>query len=235
MIIPVASCKKEKLDDCFTSVGKFISEERPASFFHSINMKDNVNLIIKQGEQFSIEVEGGENLINAVGTEIQDSILFITNDLTCNWIRDYDNELNVIITSPALKNIRYESSGDINTDGLVKFDELAITVWGGGGSINLDLDCRVLDMGLHYGTVDFNVKGKSKMTTIYANSYGPFYCGQLDSEIVFIRNQGTNDCYIHANHILEAVITNIGSIYYTGNPYELKCNDNGAGEIRKIG
>ncbi|HLN52907.1 MAG TPA: DUF2807 domain-containing protein [Lentimicrobium sp.] len=230
----ITSCKKEKLDDCFTSAGEFVSVERPASYFHSVNMRDNVNLIIKSGDNFSIETQGGRNLVDAIGTEIKDSILFITNSLLCNWVRDYDNPLNVVITSPALKDIRYESSGDISTDELLIIDELAISVWGGGGSINLELDCRILDLGLHYGTVDFNVKGKSKMTTIYANSYGPFYCNLLDSEIVYIRNQGTNDCYIHANHILEAVITSIGSIYYSGNPYDLKCTDTGKGELIKL-
>lgn len=230
----ITSCAKEKLDDCFTSAGESVLVERPVSYFHSIAMNDNVNLIIRTGSNFSIHAEGGKNLIDAIGTEIKDSILIITNSLSCNWVRDYNHPLNVIVTSPALKNIHYESSGDITTDGLVTIDELFISVWGGGGSINLDLDCNVLNMGLHYGTVDFNVKGRSKITTIYANSYGPFNCDLLDSDIVFIRNQGTNNCYIHANDILEAVIANVGSIYYTGNPKDLKCDDTGEGELIKI-
>lgn len=234
VIYLITSCKKEKLDDCFTSAGELVSVERPASYFHSISMNDNVNLIVRSGDNFTIEAEGGKNLLDAIGTEIKDSILVISNSLSCNWIRDYDNPLNVIVTSPALKNIRYESSGDITSEGLIKIDELSISVWGGGGSINLDLDCNDLNLGLHYGTVDFNVRGKSKMTTIYANSYGPFNCNQLDSDIVYIRNQGTNNCYIHANHILEAVITSIGSIYYTGDPYDLKCDDTGEGEFIKL-
>jgi hypothetical protein len=230
----VTSCKKENLDDCFTTPGNQITEERPVSYFHAISMYENVNLIISQGDHFSIEVSGAENLVKSVGTVIKDSVLVITNDLSCNWARSYKHKLDVHITSPALKSIRYESSGDISTSGLVQIDTLEINVWGGGGSVNINVDCNRLNMGLHYGTVDFKVTGKSKMTTIYANSYGPFFCGSLDSDIVYIRNQGTNNCYVHANHILEAEITNIGSIYYTGNPFELKCIDNGEGEFVKL-
>lgn len=234
MVAFITSCKKEKVDDCFTTPGKFISVQRSVSYFHTVHMYDNVNLIIRSGDTFSVKTEGAENLTEAISTEIHDSVLTITNTLTCNWARNYNNAVDVIITSPALKNIRYESSGDITTDGLLTIDELAISVWGGGGSVNLELDCQDLNLGLHYGTVDFNVKGKSKMTTIYANSYGPFYCNELNSNIVFIRNNGTNNCYVHANHVLEAIVSNIGSIYYTGDPYRLEYSITGSGELVKL-
>lgn len=234
VLLLIISCKKEKLDDCFTSPGEYVSVERPATFFDSIRMYDNVSLIIRSGDNFSIKVEGGKNLVEAVGTEIKDSVLIITNNMSCNWARDYNNPLTVIITSPALKNILYKSSGDIKTDGVLVINDLSISVWEGGGSINLEIDCINLNMGLHYGTVDFTVKGRAAITTIYANSYGPFYCNDLNSDIVFIRNNGSNDCYVHANHILEAIVSSVGNIYYTGNPYDLKCIITGNGKVIKL-
>lgn len=228
------SCKKENIDDCFSNTGKVITETRQLPYFEKINLNDNVNLVLMSGDAFNLTVEGGENLISSVTTEVEDSVLIIKNNMKCNWVRDYDNELTVFLVAPSLKSIRYESCGDVATQGNLKFDRFEINVWGGSGTFNLDLDCQRLDMGLHYGTVDFHVKGKSVLTSIYANSYGPFFCNDLNSNIVYIRNNGTNDCYIHANHILGAEITSVGNVYYTGNPYELSSVTTGSGKLIKV-
>ncbi len=234
LLIASAGCKRERLDDCYTNAGEVVIEGRWSSYFETINLYDDINLVIEQGDDYSIRVEGGKNLLDAVITEVKDSILYINNTMSCKWTRSYDQDLTVYVTSPSLKSIRYEGIGKVQTNSQVVFDVLEINVWGGSGSINIDVDCQTLHLGLHYGTVDFNIKGKSSMTTIYSNSYGPFYCEALDSDIVFITHKGTNDCYIHANHILGAEITSVGNIYYSGNPYDINCTDTGSGNLIKI-
>ncbi len=234
VFILLVGCNRENLDDCFTNSGAVIIESRSAAYFESISLYDNINLVLQQGSDFSIKIEGGEKLLTAVTTEINDSILVIHNTMKCNWVRDYENEITVYITSPVLKSIRYESSGDITTQGILAYDELELNAWGGSGSISLNVDCNILYLGLHYGTVDFNVIGRAVTTTIYANSFGPFYCEELNSNIVFIRNSGTNDCYIHANHILGAEITSVGNIYYSGEPYDISYTCTGTGQLIKI-
>jgi len=156
--------------------------------------------------------------------------------MTCNWVRNYNKELTVYVTVPGLYQIRYEGSGDISTESRLTFDSLQVNVWGGAGSFNLDLNVTNLKLALHYGTVDFNIKGNALITTIFANSYGPFYCNELLSNIVYIRNSGTNNCYVHAIDILEAEITSVGDIYYSysGDPENLKVNITGSGKFVKV-
>jgi hypothetical protein len=233
-LIMLVSCKRDKLDDCYTSAGEIIVDERWSNYFEIINLYDDVNLVLEPGDNYSIRVEGGKNLIDAVVTEVRDSILYINNTMSCNWVRSYDHKLTVYVTSPSLKKIRFESNGVVSTSSRLVFDVFEINAWGGGGSINIEVECRTLHLALHYGTVDFNVKGKSIMTTIYANSYGPFYCSELNSNIVYIHNNGTNNCYVHANHILGAEITSVGDIYYSGDPYELNCTVTGSGKLIKM-
>jgi hypothetical protein len=234
LYIALSGCKRENLDDCFTNSGEVIIKERPTAYFDRVRLNDNINLVIKEGDQFKIQIEGGKNLLDAVKTETVDSVLSISNTMKCNWVRDYDHEITVYITSPSLWSIYYEGSGDVRTDGNINMEHLELNVWGGAGSINLDLDCNTLNLGLHYGTTDFHVKGNSSMMTIYANSYGPFFCEEMNSNIVYIKNSGTNDCYIHVNHILEAELSSIGNIYYSGNPSDLKCNETGSGRLIKL-
>lgn len=227
------SCTGENLDDCYTSTGPQITEERPGEAFKKIELYDNVNLILIPGDNYHIKVEAGEHIIDAIKTEIKDSTLIIRNTLKCNWVRNFEKELTVYATIPMLEEIRYEGSGDINTQGQLTLDSLKVNVWGGAGSFNLDVNINKLNLAMHYGTVDFHVSGKALITSIYSNSYGPFLCNNLISNIVYIRNNGSNDCYVHALHILEVTITSVGSIYYSGNPYQISADISGSGKLIK--
>lgn len=234
MMVIFTTCSKDNVDDCFRNAGEIITEERLSSYFKEIYLYNNVNLILESGDKFKIRIEGGENLISSIHTSIDDSILTITNTMKCNWVRSYKHEINAIITCPPLEHIRYDGSGDIITRDRITSDNLEIAVWGGGGSVKADLDCQNLKLSLHYGTVDFNVSGKSVITTIYANSYGPFDCRNLSSNIVFLKNSGTNDCYIHVNHVLAGEITSVGNVYYSGSPYEIDFRSSGKGQLIKL-
>jgi hypothetical protein len=234
ILLLMTACNREQLDDCYTGTGPMVTEERPSGYFERIELYDNVNLVLIEGNQPTLKIEAGQKLLDAIKTEITDSTLLIRNTLKCNWVRSYDREITVYATAPALHEIRYEGSGDVRTAGPVTLDSLQVSIWGGAGTFDLDLHAYQLNLALHYGTVDLHVKGKAVLTTIFANSYGPFYCNDLISNIVYIRNSGTNNCHVHAEHILEAEITSVGNIYYTGNPYELKTNISGSGKLIKM-
>ena len=233
ILLLMTACNREQLDDCYTRTGPMVTEERPSGYFERIELYDNVNLVLIEGNQPTLKIEAGQKLLDAIKTEITDSTLLIRNTLKCNWVRSYDREITVYATAPALHEIRYEGSGDVRTAGPVTLDSLQVSIWGGAGTFDLDLHAYQLNLALHYGTVDLHVKGKAVLTTIFANSYGPFYCNDLISNIVYIRNSGTNNCHVHAEHILEAEITSVGNIYYTGNPYELKSSISGSGKLIK--
>lgn len=228
-----SACKPERIDDCFTPTGRETEQERSITPFHTIELYNNVNLVIEPGIAPSLRVKGGKNLLDAIETNIEDSTLTIRNLATCNWVRDYKREISVYVTAPALRSINYEGSGDIDMPQQLKFDSLMIDVWGGAGSFRLDVEAQKLGMALHYGTVDFIVEGSAVITSIFANSYGPFHCSNLASNIVYIRNSGTNDCFVFARHILEVEITSVGNIYYSGDPYQLKSNITGSGKLIK--
>ena len=229
-----AACNPEQLDDCYTNTGVQTTQEREVDDFHSIELYNNVNLVLSQGNSFQIKVEGGKNILSAIKTEVKDSTLIIRNTMTCNWVRSYKREITVYATVPSLREIRYEGSGDVeNTEQLV-LDSLYVNIRGGAGSFNLNLNVDKLSLSLHYGTTDIHVKGESRITTIVSGSYGPFYCNDLISNIVYISSGGSNDCYIHAAHVLEAKIFSLGNIYYTGNPFRVESTIEGSGKLIKL-
>lgn len=231
IMIGFSGCEKSILDNCAASGGKITKEDRGHPEIHYIHLSDNINLILEQGNSPSLQVEAGKNLLPDIITEVKNGELYIRNENKCNWLRSYNKEVNVYLTIAALDSLDYYGSGDIFSVNALKSDSIRIDVWEGSGSIRLQLDVPTSHLNLHFGTVDFNVTGRSNVTYIYAASYGPFNCGDLDSKFVYINNKGSNNCYVRASVHLVATIEYLGNIYYYGNPGTIHTDISGDGKL----
>jgi hypothetical protein len=227
------SCGKDSIFDLFQSSGPVVKEQREVNrYIDKVSVYDNINLVISQGPATSITVEGGSNLLSDVTTEIgEDSMLTLRNNNKYDWVRSYDKKITVYLQINRLRIIRYESTGDITTMDTIRQDSLRIDAWGGSGKITMTIDCGTLWLTMRYGTMDFDFSGKSGVTYIMSGSYGPFHCLGLKSHSAFVTSKGTNDCYVNAIDRIEADISSLGNVYYTGDPPIVSVNRTGAGQL----
>lgn len=227
----ITGCEKLPGEDCFKSTGETIIEHRSVGPFEHIVLEDNINLILTQGNEEAISVKAGENLLESIITEVNNNELTIKNENKCNWVRDFNKEIDVYLTVRNLCSVTYRSSGLILSTNTITTDSLNIAVWDGTGTIDMDIQTRVSVLSIHYGSVDFHMRGHSNVGYIYAGSYGPFFCEDLVTKFMFMDNRGSNDCYVHCVKQLEVEIEYTGSIYYTGNPEIVKANITGTGQL----
>ncbi len=229
----LGSCGKDNASDLLQSSGPVKKEQRDISgSFNKVSIYNNVNLVLSQGPTTSIVVEGGSNLLNDITTEVDDDgTLTIRNLNNYNWVRSYDNKVTVYLQAKSIWLIRYETSGDITTTDTIHEDSLKVEAWGGSGTIKMTVDCGTSFFIMHYGAMDFNINGRSGVTYFFANSYGPFHCLGLKSDITFIRNSGTNDCYVNAKDRIGADIRSLGNVYYSGNPPIVDVSLTGSGQL----
>jgi len=220
---------------CFTNTGNIIRQTRHLADYSQVDLGDNVCLILASDSSAagSAEVEAGENVIRGISTEVTGGCLFIRNHNKCNWLRDYSKPINVYLSSDHIWEIRYNGSGDIRTTGTLKQDSLAVIVWGGCGTINLRLDIWQGRFSLNMGTVDFRLHGKSSITSVFTADYGLYDARDMKTGYTFITSRGSNDCYVRASNGLDATITSIGNIYYSGDPENIKVNITGTGKLIK--
>ena len=231
----LASCEKSGIDDCLQSTGKIISEDRlVGNDIRHIYLNNNVNLILAQSNTCRLSVEAGENLMGEIITESDGDTLRIKNTNKCNWIRSYEHDITVYLSLKHLEGLYYNSSGDIISTNTLQCDSLSVQAWDGSGLISLDIESNKSLLSLHYGSVDFQVKGYSKVNYIYAASYGPFYCEDLETEFTFMNNRGSNDCYVYCKQRLEVEIEYVGDIYYRGDPPVIIENISGSGKLIKM-
>lgn len=227
----LSSCEKSG-GNCLTSTGKIVKEVRTIDDFDSIEIQNYVNVILTQDSSNTVTVESGENILDGIETSVTNKNLLISNNNTCNWLRSYNTPINVYVSVKNLQKIYYNSSGNVSTTNTLNSYNFKCEVWGGCGSIQLDLNVYQSYFILQMGTVDFTLTGRSAINSIYAGDYGFFQCKDLSTGYTYIINQGSNDCYVKASQYLEATINSIGNIYYTGQPDELVTHINGTGEVR---
>lgn len=230
----VFSCKKASVTDCFKSTGPIVTEERAITGFHTLVLCDNVNLVLKSSNRNALTMEAGEHLLKKIVTEVDDSVLSIRNNNSCNWIRNYDIPVIAYLEFAKLDTLEYRSIGDVTSADTVRTEELVIDIKEGAGEIGFTISATTLYCNLHYGTADFKMKGICNVCYDYSNSFGLIDNRELLSDFVYLNNRGSNDVYVHAGKTLGVTIENIGNVYYTGTPTDISLNRTGTGELIKL-
>jgi hypothetical protein len=229
-LIVSGGCKKTGTN-CFSNTGTIIRQERQVAPFDSIAMNDNVNVVLTMDSVNRLVVEAGEKIIDGITTEVVNGNLEIRNLNSCNWTRSYSKPINVYISLDHLWKVYYNSSGDLTSTNTLDLDSLMVVVWGGCGTIDLDVDLFTGYFSENLGTADFRLKGTCAICYIYSGEYGPFHCENLNTRYCFVTSRSSNDCWVNAEKMLGVTINSIGNVYYTGDPDSVFSSITGQGNL----
>ncbi len=98
----------------------------------------------------------------------------------------------------------------------------------GSGDIDLCFNCDVLKTVFSFGTSKVTLRGIAGYTEHYVKSYGCIHAETLNSNIVKVMSESTNDTYVWARGQLIVRLSSIGNVYYKGHPWiEKECTSDG--------
>ena len=120
----VFACNTEDTNDCFQTSGDIIQVEIYVNSFDQILVNRDIELVIKEAPDFKVTVETGENLINDVEIEVIGDRLVLTDNNTCNYIRDF-GITKVFVEAPSITEIRTSSQYDVSSNGILNFGGVA--------------------------------------------------------------------------------------------------------------
>lgn len=118
-------CDSENGSDCFKKEGAIVQREIDVNVFTKIVVYQRVQLFIEAGTIQKVVVESGENLINDVEVIVDDGLLILVDNNTCNFIRDYDIT-KVYVTSPNIAEIRNSSGLEVTSIGTLTYPKLKL-------------------------------------------------------------------------------------------------------------
>ena len=226
------SCKKTSICECFEAAGKPASIIRTIDGFNQIVVNDDINVFISQGAQ-QVEIQGGENLIENIATNVSGGVLTLQNNNICDWMRSYKKSIiNVYITIPNLTSILSNGVGSIQSTDTLRFDTLQIQTKS-ASDINLLLRSKSVYAHM-FGTSDLTLTGSADLfeCNFFAGT-GFVYCDGFKSGYTFISHNSTGDCYVSPLGELDVIIYKYGNVYYKGSPSPISVKTFSSGQLIK--
>ena len=237
LILVFFSCKKAEERRCFKGVGETSSLEIELNqSFDTLYLYDDINYVLVQSETPKLLIEGGENLITHVGYSVENEILQITNNNTCNFLRNFREKMTVEIHVPTINYIYYEGSESVTNQDTIQSSSLRIRIRDGAGSVNLTVNVGYIASTITHGWGDFSLSGNALIAFVSCRTNSICDTRKLivaNDMIVDSNTEG--DMYVNGDdNRLRVDLRTGGNVFYTGEPTTITKTRTGSGELIKL-
>lgn len=218
------ACNSEDVSNCFQKTGRLIQQEIPVDTFDKILVNRDIELIIKDGSTQKVTIETGENLLNDVTAMVVNSKLILTDNNSCNYVRDY-GITKVYVTSPNIIEIRSSTQYDVRSDGVLTYPSLTILSEGFGapdtftnGNFRLKIDNNTFQLVFNNLSNCF-ISGKTDHLNItFAAGTSRFEGRHLVAQNIQLWNRSSNDMIVNPQQAIKGKISGAGNVIATNKP-----------------
>lgn len=223
-LIFLFACNSEDAGDCFQTSGSIIQQEVTIEAFEKILVKRNVKLVLKQDVDYKVVIETGKNLINDVKAKVKNNQLILTDDNTCNYVRDY-GITTIYVSAPNITEIRSSTQYDIVSDGVLNYNSLRLL----SEDFNVPETFTIGDFRLEINTKNFSVatNGLSScyISGIAENVNIGFYAGSgrfegrdLIAQNIEVYHRGSNEMIVNPQLSLTGELLGTGNLISVNQP-----------------
>ena len=173
--------------------GKVVSNERMVGDFTAISIDASVDVKLRQGEQTKVVVKTDENLQDNVTTEVSAGVLKIDNKGSFSRA----TEMVVFVTVKNLERVRINGSGDLESEGVFRGNELEILI-NGSGDVEMDLEMKHVTTLIN-GSGDVELTGIQGDLKLVVNGSGDFEAERVRLDQCNITVNGSGDVKLNGS------------------------------------
>ena len=179
---------------------------------NKIELAIDADVEIIKGDTQKIEIEGQQNIIDNIKTNVQSG----------KWLIEFDKKVSnhskliVYITLPDIEEIVLSGSGDIYSEDTFDVNNLTLKI-PGSGDIDLLFNSENADISIS-GSGDIYSEGGTINQTISISGSGSYSAFRFFSNKSEIEISGSGDCKVNAQDNLFVTLSGSGNVYYKGNP-----------------
>jgi putative autotransporter adhesin-like protein len=212
--------------------GHVITENRTVQGFDIIHVGYPANVLVRQGASEALTIEGDDNAVAAIRTQVVGGVLEIDNQRDRKVYVTTSHPINITITVKDLRELDFDSAGQVTIQGL-KTDRLK-TLLDGAGTLTFDnLQVKSFDAGLS-GAGSMHANGTVDTLGVSVDGLGSFDGEALHSQTATVTINGMGSANVWADGELSAEINGLGSVNYSGSAKVSKAV-NGLGTINYNG
>lgn len=231
------SCNRPDAPDCFQQAGDDATEERdfaPGSF-DTIEVSDHLHLELmpaNENEAPSCAVTGPANLLPEIVTAVEDGVLWIRNDNTCNWVRRFDRPITITIRSNVVRIVN-RGTGDIRTR--EPLGSLTLENRAASGIIHLSFANEegegFVKIEDHTGVADVTLTGQAHEVDLFNQGLGALDARGLLAARALVNNNSINTLSFSADQYAFIALNNRGNVRVFGAPEFVDTAVSGEGSI----
>lgn len=201
----VAGCHNGLLNRVSGS-GNRQKQKRNVASFNSISYNGAFDVDIVCQQPASLEIEGDDNILPLVGTEVSNNVLHIKN--LSNY--SVSEPIKLKISVPNLEGIAVNGAGKIDVSGMK--------------NEKFEIDAN--------GAPTIRVSGETKLVDIDTNGAGKIDTHKLRASKAIVDSKGVSRVDVQAMDQLDVTVSGPSHVTYEGNPVVNK-TVNGPGSVEK--
>lgn len=203
VLLTLSGCKFGQV----TGSGTMRLEKRDVSTFTAVDISGAYDVEIVAQKDQSLEIEGDDNLLPLIKTEVKNGVLNIYNEKSFNT----KHKLRVRIAVQSLDGLNTSGASDFTITN-VKTDEF-----------NVDAS----------GASNIQIAGETKNLEVEMSGAGELDAKDLHAQGVKITLSGAAHADVYATETLRASVSGAGNVNYYGDPKTVNEDTSGAGSISK--
>ena len=183
-----------------------VKESRTLPAFDSVDLAASNNVVIRIGEEQSVQVYGDDNLVDRVTTEV-DATTLVIGSKSGNY--STGRPMRVEVSIPSLNDLTLSGSGMVMVSG-VEGSRFTVTISGSGV---------------------VRASGTTEQLRVTISGSGQAELAGVEARTVQAVVSGSGEIVVTATGSLDASVPGSGAILYGGNPSDVTKSVTGSGEI----
>ena len=217
VLFSTLSCDQKDAWDCIQTSGAAVTLELTVDAFDKILVNRDIELVVKQGTEYKVEIQSGENLLDSMEVIVVGNELQLTDPNSCNYVRDF-GLTKMIVTTPVLKEIRSSTQYVTASEGVLNFESLFLisenynSDYISSGDFNINVNTQNLSVIANNLSV-FTISGSTeKLSVGFYAGLCEFKGADLIAQEVTIFQRSSHDIIVNPQQSLKVDIRSVGDV-----------------------
>lgn len=204
-------------------------ESRPLNGFDAIEVGGGIDLLVRQGASFAVEVQADDGELADIVTEVNGKTLQVRRKSSFNFFHWGDQHGSVSVTLPALVSLSASGGSDVTTQGTFTSDRLEVAA-SGGSDVEIDVAAGTLDAESSGGS-DLRLSGRARSANVRSSGGSDLNARELTVDEADVQSSGGSDLAIAVREKIVGTASGGSDITYTGQPATVDVDTGGGAEV----
>ncbi len=207
--------------------GNVVTETRSTSDYDGVSVGGSFDVILVNGTEGKLTLEGEENILPYIETEVDGGTLKIKYKKNTN-VRT-TRKLTITVPVKQIDQVSLGGSGKIVSQGNLKSDSFRVNL-GGSGKIELNLDADKVSASIG-GSGDIVLTGTTQNFKCSIAGSGSIKAYELKAQELNANIAGSGSIRTTVEERIKAKVVGSGSVYYKGKPKYIDSKSVGSGDV----